>query len=183
MRVIAGSAKKRQLKAPKGSKVRPTADRVKEALFNILGPSVAKSRFLDLFAGTGSIGIEALSRGADEVVFVELGPPNTRIIQENLSLTGLENKARLLCMQVDEALSLLGREKQAYDLIFMDPPYLKDLISNTLVSVIKNGLLKPDGLLIAESSKKDIGHQNNVVALQLLRQSQYGNTVLSFYQH
>lgn len=183
MRVIAGTAKKRQLKAPKGFLVRPTADRVKEALFNILGPAVIGSYFLDLFAGTGSIGIEALSRGADTAVFVEKDIKNIRIVKENLNITGLEAKARLLCLHVNKAVSLLGRERQVYDLIFIDPPYLKELVSDTLSDIMKNNLLKPGGIVAVESSKKDRLFRDEGEILNLIRQEKYGDTLLSFYTY
>lgn len=183
MRVIAGIAKKRQLKAPRGLQVRPTSDRVKEALFNILGPSIAGSSFLDLFAGTGNIGIEALSRGADRAVFVERDIKNIRIIKDNLGITGLEANARLLCLNVNKAISLLGQEGQVYDLIFIDPPYLKDLVSSTLNNIIKNDLLKPGGTIIVESSKRDPTPRDAAASLRLLRQEKYGDTLLSFYNY
>ncbi|OPX86885.1 MAG: Ribosomal RNA small subunit methyltransferase D [Pelotomaculum sp. PtaB.Bin013] len=183
MRVIAGIAKKRQLKAPRGLQVRPTSDRVKEALFNILGPSITGSSFLDLFAGTGNVGIEALSRGAERAVFVEKDIKNIRIIKNNLNITGLEANARLLCLYVNKAISLLGQEGQAYDLIFIDPPYLKDLASSTLNDIIKNDLLKPGGTIIVESSKRDPIPRDAVASLRLLRQEKYGDTLLSFYNY
>ncbi|WP_312038107.1 MULTISPECIES: 16S rRNA (guanine(966)-N(2))-methyltransferase RsmD [Pelotomaculum] len=183
LRVIAGIAKKRQLKAPRGLKVRPTSDRVKEALFNMLGPFIAGSSFLDLFAGTGSVGIEALSRGADRAVFVEKDINNIHIIKENLGITGLEANARLLCLNAVKAISLLGEEGQVYDLIFIDPPYLQGLVSSILDAIIKNNLLKPGGTIIVESSKKDPPAQDAAASLRLLRQEKYGDTLLSFYYH
>ncbi|WP_277443411.1 16S rRNA (guanine(966)-N(2))-methyltransferase RsmD [Pelotomaculum isophthalicicum] len=183
LRIIAGIAKKRQLKAPRGLQVRPTSDRVKEALFNILGSSISGSSFLDLFAGTGNVGIEALSRGADRAVFVEKDIKNIRIIKENLNITGLEVNARLLCLNVNKAIALLGQEGQVYDLIFIDPPYLKDLVSSTLNDIIKNGLLKPGGTIIVESSKKDPMPRDAAASLRLLRQEKYGDTLLSFYNY
>jgi len=183
LRVIAGIAKRRQLKAPRGLKVRPTADRVKEALFNILGSLVKGSSFLDLFAGTGSVGIEALSRGAERAVFVDKDINNIRIIKENLGITGLEANARLVCMNVGQALSLLGKEKQMYDLIFIDPPYFKELASDTLDGIIKNNLLKPGGTIIVEISKKDPLPRDAAALLRLFRQEKYGDTLLSFYNY
>src|SRR5665647_70419 len=108
LRVIAGSAKRRKLKTPRGLAVRPTSDRVKEALFNMLGSTILHCRFLDLFAGTGNIGIEALSRGAAGSTFVENNKNNIHIIKENLHITGLEDKARLICRDAADALLLLG---------------------------------------------------------------------------
>ncbi|OPY57367.1 MAG: Ribosomal RNA small subunit methyltransferase D [Pelotomaculum sp. PtaU1.Bin035] len=180
LRVIAGIAKKRQLKSPRGVEVRPTSGRVKEALFNILGPLVEGSNFLDLFAGTGNVGIEALSRGAERTVFVEKSVKNVRIIKENLDITGLEANARLVCLSVNQALPLLGREGLEYDLIFIDPPYHKDLVSDTLNGIVKNGLLKPGGTVVIESGEKDLLPRGTVF-LRLFRQEKYGDTFLSFY--
>jgi len=181
LRVIAGAAKKRRLKAPRGLKVRPTSDRVKEALFNILGPLVEGSNFLDLFAGTGSVGIEALSRGARRAVFVEKNIENINVIKENLSITGLGNGARLVCLSVAQALPLLGREGVKYELIFIDPPYFKGLVSGTLSGIARNGLLKPGGTVVVESSNKDL-LPREAFFLRLFRQEKYGDTLLSFYQ-
>ncbi|MDD3652933.1 MAG: 16S rRNA (guanine(966)-N(2))-methyltransferase RsmD [Desulfotomaculaceae bacterium] len=180
LRVIAGSAKKRQLKSPRGLSVRPTTARVKEALFNILRPLIEGSYFLDLFAGSGNIGIEALSRGALRTVFVEKKIENINIIRQNLSITGLITKADIRCASVDQALQLLGREGQKFDIIFMDPPYYDNLILGTLRGILINNLLVRKGTVVIESSKKDI-LPPEVVSIKLLRQEKYGDNLLSFY--
>ena len=160
--------------------VRPTSDRVKEALFNILAHRVPGAVFLDLFAGTGNVGIEALSRGAGSVIFVENNRKNGSVIRDNLALTGLGTKARQLHQDVTAALPLLGREGQQFDIVFMDPPYLKGFESNTLEGIASHRLLKPDGVVIIESSKKD--HlPRNIKNLELVRQEKYGDSMLSFY--
>lgn len=182
LRVISGTAKKRRLRVPRGLEVRPTADRVKEALFNILGGLVLGCSFLDLFAGTGNIGIEALSRGAASAVFVEKNNKNIRVVKENLAITGLDTSARLICQDVADALSLLGREGQRFDIIFLDPPYLKDFEMDALVGIADHCLLKPDGMVIIESSKED--HlPRNVALIKMIRQERYGDTLLSFYHN
>ncbi len=183
VRIITGIAKKQQLKVPRGQKVRPTADRVKEALFNILGYLVPGCRFLDLYAGTGNIGIEALSRGAATAVFVENSTYNVDVIKENLFITGLRENARILCLDVAEALLLLGRENQKFNFIFLDPPYLKDIeISSSLSCISKHELLKPGGNVIIESCKKYCPPRN-VGDLEIFRQEKYGDTLLSFYHN
>ncbi|MGB9825598.1 MAG: 16S rRNA (guanine(966)-N(2))-methyltransferase RsmD, partial [Desulfofundulus sp.] len=121
MRVIAGIAKKSRLKIPRGWKGRPTADRVKESLFNILSPLIPGSCFLDLYAGTGNVGIEALSRGAQRVVFVEQDKKAVRVIRDNLVHVGFSERAELLAQDVFLALRQLGG--QSFDVIFLDPPY------------------------------------------------------------
>ena len=126
MRVIAGSAKSLRLKTLDGLDTRPTTDRIKETLFNIIGPSVYGSVFLDLFSGSGGIGIEALSRGAKEAVFVENNPKAMRYIKDNLKFTRLEHKAATITGDVMNALYQLEGEK-VFDIIFMDPPYDRGL--------------------------------------------------------
>lgn len=162
--------------------MRPTADRVKEALFNILGDFVPGCRFLDLFAGTGNIGIEAISRGAVSAVFVEKNLKNIRVIKENLAITGFDAYARLIHQDVAGALPLLGKEGQKFDIIFLDPPYLKDFETGTLAGIAGYGLLKPGGKVIIESSKKD--HlPRDIDVLKMIRQEKYGDTLLTFYHN
>lgn len=180
--MISGTAKKRQLKVPRGLEVRPTADRVKEALFNILGGRIPGCCFLDLFAGTGNIGIEALSRGAAAVVFVEKNFKHIHVIKENLTVTGLDARARLVHLDVADALPLLGREGQGFDVIFLDPPYLKNFETGTLNGIVEQNLLAPGGVVVIESSKKD-HPPRNVKDLQIFRQEKYGDTLLSLYHH
>lgn len=170
------------MKVPRGLDVRPTADRVKEALFNILGSLVPGSHFLDLFAGTGNIGIEALSRGAGSAVFVEKNHKNAQVIKENLAATGLDGHARLIRRDVADTLPLLGREGQRFDIVFLDPPYLKDFEKRTLAGIVGHGLLKPGAKVIIESSKKD-NLPRDVEDLKMIRQEKYGDTLLSFYHN
>lgn len=181
MRVIAGSAKKRQLKAPRGLAVRPTCDRVKEALFNILADRVPECIFLDLFAGTGNVGIEALSRGAALAVFVEKEHKNTRVIVENLKITGFLSSARVLRREAKEAAKLLCVEGIVFDLIFMDPPYQTDLAKETLACVATGGILKRSGIVIVETGQKE-DMPLELPSLKMFRQERYGDTMLSFYQ-
>jgi 16S rRNA (guanine(966)-N(2))-methyltransferase RsmD len=180
IRVISGSVKGRRLKSPGNLKVRPTADRVKEALFNIIRDRVPGSIFLDLFAGTGNIGIEALSRGASMVVFVEQHYKTIQLIKENLDLTGLNDYATLLKGNIPSCFSSLGAMSYKYDLIFMDPPYLKDLINCALSGIDEYDLLLPGGQAIVECSKlEDLPLEVN--KLRLIRQEKYGDTILGFY--
>ena len=132
MRVIAGSAKSLQLKTLDGLGTRPTTDRIKETLFNMIAPCIFDSVFLDLFAGSGGIGIEALSRGAREAVFVESNPKAMACIRENLKFTKLERKALTLTKDAMDALYQLEGEK-AFDFVFMDPPYDSGLEERALV--------------------------------------------------
>ncbi len=138
------------------------------------------SNFLDLFAGSGNIGIEALSRGAASAVFVENNNVNTSIIKDNLLVTGLFDKARLIRGEVAAVLSRLGSENQVFDIIFLDPPYHNNYEADTLAGIARHRLLKPDGRVVVESSKNQ--HLPRIVEdLEIIRQEKYGDTLLSFY--
>ncbi|HIY30379.1 MAG TPA: 16S rRNA (guanine(966)-N(2))-methyltransferase RsmD [Candidatus Mediterraneibacter avicola] len=152
MRVIAGSARSLRLKTLDGMETRPTTDRIKETLFNIIGPTVYDSIFLDLFSGSGGIGIEALSRGAKEAVFVEKNPKAMSCIRENLKFTRLEPKAVTVTGDVLDALYRLEGEK-VFDLIFMDPPYDRGYEEQVLRYLAGSSLVYEDTVIIAEASK------------------------------
>ncbi len=181
MRVITGFAKGRKLKAPRGLETRPTTDRTKESLFNIIGNRIADVKFLDLYAGTGAIGIEAISRGAGLAVFVENNPRALKVIGENLALTGLADRAKVLSQDTERAIEMLSDEESKFDIIFMDPPYLKELVKTSLNKIDECGIIASGGLVITESSKLDILPEC-VGRLKLVRREKYGDTVLSFYQ-
>ena len=151
MRVIAGKARRLPLKTVKGLDTRPTTDRIKETLFNILQNEIPGSRFLDLFAGSGAIGIEALSRGAALAVFVEKDRNGCACISENLSFTKLEKDARVICSDVSSAL-LRMREKIPFDLIFMDPPYERQLERQVLEDLRDSALSVENTMIIVEAS-------------------------------
>ncbi|MGE5582623.1 MAG: 16S rRNA (guanine(966)-N(2))-methyltransferase RsmD [Bacillota bacterium] len=150
MRVIAGKYKGRNLKGPKHEGLRPTADRVKEALFNIIGARINGSRFLDLFAGSGGIGIEALSRGADLVVFNDANSSSIKLLRENLTIIDPEDRYRLFQLPAERALEILNKEGDSFDLIFLDPPFQAGLVPKTLAAIAIKKLLKEDGILIVE---------------------------------
>lgn len=150
MRVIAGKARRLNLKTVPGMDTRPTTDRIKETLFNILQPELLDCRFLDLFSGSGAIGIEALSRGAAQAVFVEKNPKACNCIRENLTFTKLADSGKLLSMDVLQALrSLEGGE--SFDCIFMDPPYRQDLEQQVLAYLADSSLVDEHTLIIVEA--------------------------------
>lgn len=152
MRVIAGTARSLPLHVPEGNDVRPTIDRYKETVFNIVMPYVAGGMTLDIFSGSGSIGVEALSRGAKEAYFVENSGHAMRCIEYNLQFTKLFEKATLLKYDYNKALMMLRDRKLSFDLIYMDPPYDHDL-EEPVVELIKEcNLLREDGILVIESS-------------------------------
>ncbi|MEZ3485911.1 MAG: 16S rRNA (guanine(966)-N(2))-methyltransferase RsmD [Lachnospiraceae bacterium] len=152
MRVIAGNARRIQLKTLDGIETRPTTDRIKETLFNMLAPYLYDCIFLDLFAGSGGIGIEALSRGAMEAVFVENNPKAMQCVKENLTRTHLERKGMTMSMDVMTALYKLEGEKQ-FDYIFMDPPYGQGLEGRVLSYLSESSLLAQEGVIIVEAAK------------------------------
>lgn len=151
MRVISGSAKRIRLRTPKGMTTRPTADRIKETLFNMLSERFSEGSFLDLFAGSGGIGIEALSRGAKTAVFVEQNKEALFCIRENLKSTGLEKKALILPLPAAEALKRL-EGKGRFDCVFMDPPYDCGLEKSVLMRLSRSSLVDGESLIVAEAS-------------------------------
>lgn len=167
MRVIAGSAKRLQLKTVDGIDTRPTTDRIKETLFNMISPEIYDCMFLDLFCGSGSIGIEALSRGAKEAVFVENNPKAMACVKENLQHTKLAKKALTLTRDVMTALYQLEGEK-TFDFIFMDPPYNQELEKNALKYLAGSELIYEDSVIIVEASKEtDFSYLNDIGFIQV----------------
>lgn len=153
MRVIAGSARRLLLKTPKGLTTRPTSDQIKETLFNMLMPYLGDIAFLDLFSGSGGIGIEALSRGANSCVFVENNREAIKCIKENLLNTHFTDKAQLMEMDVLSALNRL-EGKQTFDIIFMDPPYNNDYEEAVLRYLSRSSIVNEDTLIVVEASSE-----------------------------
>lgn len=153
MRVIAGSARRLLLKAPDGMDTRPTADRVKESLFNMLNPDLYGCAFLDLFSGSGAIGIEALSRGAQRAVLVDASMECAGIIKQNLEVTRLGENAEIINEDVYAAIERLGRRGDKFDIIFMDPPYAAGYYVPVMEAIKKADILAVEGYIVAESAK------------------------------
>ncbi|MBQ7706266.1 MAG: 16S rRNA (guanine(966)-N(2))-methyltransferase RsmD [Lachnospiraceae bacterium] len=149
MRVIAGTARSLPLKTIEGLDTRPTTDRIKETLFNVIMGYVPEAKFLDLFAGSGGIGIEALSRGADECTFVELNPKAVACIEDNVAFTRFKEKSQII--KADAVSYVRGLKKIDYDVIFMDPPYKKGLEKQVL-SVLKDKEFSVDTLIVIEAA-------------------------------
>jgi len=180
LRVISGSARGHKLKTPEGDSTRPTSDRVKESLFNILTPYIAGAHVLDLFAGTGNLGIEALSRGAEHAVFVDRSHVCFRIINENLEHTKLKDKATVIAGDVAGSIKKLHDQSKKFDIIFMDPPYNKNLVDDTINILTKNDIMKADGIIVAEMDIDDKVSER-YGPFKLTRSRKYGDTVLAFY--
>jgi 16S rRNA (guanine(966)-N(2))-methyltransferase RsmD len=168
-----------QLQAVRGSGTRPITDRVKEAVFNILGETIVDGHVLDLFAGTGSVGIEALSRGAEQAVFVEKHPKAITTIRTNLLRTRLQAGGRVVRADV---FKFLGGEPQPFDLIYIAPPQYQGLWKKTLLALDASPVwLAPDGLAIVQIFPKEL----EALTLSNLHQSEqrkYGSTLLCFYE-
>jgi 16S rRNA (guanine(966)-N(2))-methyltransferase RsmD len=157
--------------------VRPTSDKVKQALFNILGAKVSDADFLDLFAGAGGIGIEALSRDARCVVFVDASRDSLNVVKQNIDQTGFGDRAKTV---LSKAETFLKKPSGPYDIVFLDPPYADEM--QPLLEIIAGaGMLKPDSIVIAEHFKKQLSPKNAGV-LSLYREARYGDTVLAFYK-
>ncbi len=172
MRVIAGSARSLKLKTLDGMDTRPTTDRIKETLFNIINPSICGSIFLDLFSGSGGIGIEALSRGAKEAVFVESNPKAMACVKENLRFTRLQHKASTMTMDVMDALRRLEKKK-VFDIIFMDPPYDRGMERKVLEYLSSSELVYEDTVIITEASKDTDFSYADTLGFEVIREKVY----------
>ncbi len=148
MRVIAGDARSRKLKELPGMETRPTTDKVKESLFNIIQFEIEGRRVLDLFGGTGQLGIEALSRGAESCTFVDQRREAVAVIRENVALCGYGNRARIL---QGDSIAFLATCREPFDLIFLDPPYQTDLLEQSIHKIISFDILRENGIIICES--------------------------------
>lgn len=181
MRVIAGSARRLLLKTPLGDNTRPTTDRIKETLFNMIQNEVPGSVFLDLFAGSGAIGIEALSRGADYAVFVENDKNALTCIEENLKHTGLNDKAGIYKQDVFVSLQSL-EYKYEFDIVFMDPPYDKELERRVLEYLTMSKLIHENTLIIFEASlDTDISYLEDL-GYELIKEKKYKTNKHVFVQ-
>ena len=183
MKVIAGLAKGKKLRFPKlsqGSRLRPLTGRVKEALFNILARKNPDARFLDLFAGTGSVGIEALSRGARLAIFVEFDRKIVSTLRENLALTGFTDRAEVYCLDVINALKVIDKADGKFDIVFIGAPYGSPLLEGTLRTIAETGIVDSGGVVVAEHSTRS-KVLDSYGKLVKFRDSRYGDTILSFY--
>ena len=178
MRVISGSARGRRLKELKGMETRPTTDKVKEAVFSAIRFELDGARVLDLFAGTGQLGIEALSGGAESAVFVEKRPDALRLIQENLDLTQFSANAQVV---PGDAMAYLASVRAPFDIIFLDPPYEGDLLERAIAHIARFDILAPDGIIIAESPVEKALPQL-AAPYRIGREYRYGKIKVTLYR-
>ena len=180
MRIIAGEFRGRRLAAVKG-RIRPTSDKVREAIFNILGPAVAEARVLDLFAGTGALSLEALSRGAADAVLVEEHGAALSVLRENLETLDLKERTRVMAMPVSGAIRKLAAQEAQFNLIFLDPPYGRGLALKTLTALQASGLLRPDAVIVTEHSHRE-ALPERLGRLLLNQGRRYGDTAITIYE-
>jgi 16S rRNA (guanine(966)-N(2))-methyltransferase RsmD len=177
---MGGSARGRKLKGPAGLNFRPTTGRVKEFIFSYLGRDVETARILDLFSGTGSLGIEAISRGANESIFVEQSLQCIKILSRNLEICNFKEKSKIIKGDVFSQLRKMGRSGEMFDYIMADPPFKKFLKTCIVKTVEKNQLLGSNGLLIIEHEFHDNDLSDSI--LELIKQRRFGNCVISIYK-
>lgn len=180
MRIISGIAKGNKLKNVNIPSTRPIMDRVKESLFNILRNYLKDASFLDLFAGTGSIGIEALSQGCKEATFVENNPKAIEVIKYNLQKTNFTSKSKIIYQDVLTAIKIFHQERQIFDIIFMGPPQFKNLLPKTLLRLEKHPLHNPSTIIIGQAHPKE--RITEIPSFILQEKRKYGNTLLLFYK-
>jgi 16S rRNA (guanine(966)-N(2))-methyltransferase RsmD len=180
VRIIAGAYKGRRL-APVKGRTRPTSAMVREAIFNIVGPAVVEAQVLDLFAGTGALGLEALSRGAKEAVFVEGHPAALAVLHRNINTLGVALQTQVAPLPVMAALKRLARQGRRFSLIFLDPPYGQELLPAALVALATSGLLAAGAMVVAE-----MGARQEVLALpdflDFMTTRRYGDTQVAFWR-
>jgi 16S rRNA (guanine966-N2)-methyltransferase len=181
MRIISGTLRGRRLKGPDGVELRPTSDRLRQTLFNILGVDIAGSAFLDLFAGTGAIGLEAISRGSGEVVYVESSREAVKLMRQNLHTCGVTSGYRIFQGDVFTMLRTLGRQKYRADIVFMDPPYAWGPYVDLIETPFRNAIADQNSLVVLEHHRKtDIPVSGD--SFRRVRLVQQSDKCLSFFK-
>jgi 16S rRNA (guanine966-N2)-methyltransferase len=182
VRVIAGTAKGRLLKAVPGIGTRPTTDKVKEAIFSMIGPYFDGGLGLDLFAGTGGLGIEALSRGADRVIFIDMEKTSIQVIEDNLKTLGFKEQAEVYRNEAQRALQVLGRRGLKFDLIFLDPPYKMKQVDELLLLMEQMGMIQDHATVLVEH---EAGHAyaDEIGRFKVRKRTVYGDTAIAIYHY
>jgi len=182
MRVIAGEHKGRRLTAVPGKGTRPTTDKVKESIFNMIGPYFEGGTALDLYAGTGGLGIEALSRGVERAVFVEWDARAFAVVKQNIAACRLEDRTELYRIDAARALKALAKRGASFDLVFLDPPYAQQRIADEVAEMQEMGLLAPDAWIVAEHGA-DVMLPETIGDCVVDRVATYGETSITLYLH
>ncbi len=185
MRIVGGTAKGRRLKSPKTAGTRPVIDRVKTALFDILGARVSGARFLDLFAGTGSVGLEALSRGAARATFVEMSHQVVAVLRDNVRATGLGDRADIMQGDAFRFLDQAAAQGRQYDMVYIAPPQYHQMAARALAQVDRLPIMSDGALAIVQIFPKERVdlEQVSLRAFRLVDERRYGSTLLLFYEH
>lgn len=181
LRVISGTRKGQPLKAVSGHTTRPTTDKVKESIFNMIGPYFSEGVGLDLYAGSGSLGIEGLSRGLDKVIFVDYDKKAIQVIKENLQKTKLFDRGEVYRNDANRALKALVKRDIQFDVIFLDPPYEKQRILSEISYIDENNLLCDSGTIVAEHDSK-VQLKEIIGTMKLVKREMYGDTTISIYK-
>ncbi|MCD6584748.1 MAG: 16S rRNA (guanine(966)-N(2))-methyltransferase RsmD [Desulfobacteraceae bacterium] len=179
MRIISGESKGRKLVSLKGIATRPTSARVRESIFNILASRIFNASVLDLFAGTGALGLEALSRRAANALFVDLSASAVKTIQQNITACKAENRSQVCQWDIAKNIACLQAKVPAYDMVFMDPPYNKNYIVPTLKKLLKRNVLKDGATIIIEHAVAETV-PGDLLGLHMTDQRIYGKTLVSF---
>ncbi len=182
IRIVAGEHKGRKLRSVRGTKTRPTADRIREAIFNILAFKVQGATVLDLFAGTGAFGIEALSRGAKSVVFVDVEKDSISVLRQNIRLFSLENPTKVVRWDITRNLNCLGSMRDTFNLVFMDPPYNKNMVQTTLIKLHGTQSMQKDARIVVEHSFLEPVSKCGL-PFEISDQRGYGKTLVSFLNY
>jgi 16S rRNA (guanine966-N2)-methyltransferase len=182
LRIIAGKFKGRKLRSVRGTKTRPTADRIREAMFNILAFQIQNATVLDLFAGTGALGIEALSRGAKSVIFIDVASDSISVLRENIKTFSLESQTKIFRWDLTRDLNCLSPLRSAFNLIFMDPPYNKNIIETTLFNLHCSQSLQNDARIVVEHSFLEPISKSRL-PFEISDQREYGKTLVSFLNY
>ena len=181
MRIIAGALKGQQLATPRGHRTRPTADQVRIALMDTLMPSLPGARFLDLFAGAGGVGLEALSRGAARAVLVERDPDAAKALRRNVAALRVDRQTLVLPMDTGRALNRLAAAGERFDLVFLDPPYGAGLVEDTLLRLGTGACITLDAVVVAQHFTKHAPPER-IGALAAYRTRRFGETTLTFFR-
>ena len=182
MRVIAGEAKGRPLKAVPGVNTRPTTDKVKEAIFSMIGPYFEGGQVLDLFAGTGGLGIEALSRGMARAVFIDLERQSIEVVRRNIEAAGMTSRAEIHKNEASRAIKLLEKRGMKFELVFLDPPYKMKEADKLMREMAERGLLAPGAVIVVEHDARH-AYSDTDRGFRLRRQALYGDTAVTIYDY
>lgn len=184
LRIISGSLKGRKIASLPGTSTRPTSNMVREAIFNVISDEIKGSCFLELYAGTGAVGIEAVSRGAERAVLIEGGKDAADLVRKNINACGIESRVKLIKWDIEKNLNCLDQQAVAFDMVFLDPPYEKGLVRKTLDNLLKSEALSDDALVIVQHSKNEALDLSGMEeSFSLLKDKRYGKNLVSYLRY